>query len=141
VLQRSLQALVLAVLALGLAACGGGDAAENGSPAAAEPEAAVLVTRDCGRDVVVERTAVPAGGTALQALDRVADVETDSGGRFVTAVEGIEQDESKQLAWLFYVNGKMAEKGAAEITLEAGDVQWWDLHDWEETCRVPAAAG
>jgi Domain of unknown function (DUF4430) len=140
VLQRSLWALVFALLAFALAACGGDGGGGNGSPAASEPQAAVLITQDCGRDIVIERTAVPAGGTALQALDRVADVETDSGGRFVTAVEGIEQDESKRLAWLFYVNGKMAEKGAAEITLQAGDVQWWDLHDWEETCRVPAEA-
>jgi hypothetical protein len=141
VLHRSFRALLVALLALTLAACGSDDSREGGQAAAPEPEAAVLVTRDCGQEVVVERTDVPAGETAMQALDRVADVETDQGGKFVTAVEGIEQDESKRLAWLFYVNGKMAEKGAAEITLEAGDVQWWDLHDWEETCRVPAEAG
>ena len=139
-LHRSFPALAFAVLALVLTACGGGES--DGGDAAAEPEAAaaVLVTRDCGEEVVVELTDVPAGQTGMQALDRVADVETDSGGRFVTAVEGIEQDEDKQLAWLFYVNGEMAETGAAEVTLEAGDVEWWDLHDWEETCRVPAEA-
>jgi hypothetical protein len=139
VLHRSLWAFVALVLALTLAACGG-DSGNGGEAAAPEEQAAVLVTRDCGEEVVVELTDVPAGQTGMQALDRVADVETDSGGRFVTAVEGIEQDEDKQLAWLFYVNGEMAETGAAEVTLEAGDVEWWDLHDWEETCRVPAEA-
>jgi hypothetical protein len=127
-------------LLLALAACGG-DSGNGGEAAApAEEQAAVLVTRGCGQEVVVERTDVPAGQTALQALDRVADIETDSGGRFVTAVEGVEQDEEQQLAWLVYVNGEMAETGAAEITLQAGDVEWWDLHDWDETCRVPAEA-
>ena len=138
-LHRSHWALVALVLALALAACGG-DSVNGGEAAAPEEQAAVLVTRDCGEDVVVELTDVPAGETALQALDRVADIETDAGGRFVTAVEGIEQDEGRQLAWLFYVNGEMAETGAAEITLEAGDVQWWDLPVWDATCPVPAEA-
>lgn len=132
---RFLVTLLVVLLAAVLGACGG----DESSPAA-EEQASVLVTEECGKEVVVERTEVPAGETAMQALDRVADVETDSGGKFVTAVEGVEQDEGKQLAWLFYVNGEMAEKGAAEITLAAGDVEWWDLHDWEATCSVPADA-
>jgi hypothetical protein len=99
-----------------------------------------LITKDCGQNVVVEKTEVPAGQTAMQALDRVAEVETDDGGKFVTAVEGIEQDTGKKLAWLFYVNGKAAEKGAAEIKLAAGDVEWWDFHNWEKNCAVPADA-
>jgi hypothetical protein len=139
--HRSCVFVLLMLLALLPAACGGEDSADSGGgQTAAENGASVLITRDCGQEVVVELTDVAAGQTAMQALDRVADVETDSGGKFVTAVEGIEQDESKQLAWLFYVNGKMAEKGAAQITLAAGDVEWWDIHDWEETCKVPAEA-
>jgi hypothetical protein len=139
VFHRSFPAFVLVLCALALPACGGSEGDMAGAPAASE-QAAVLVTRDCGDEVVVAKTDVPAGGTAMQALDRVADVETDSGGKFVTAIEGVEQDESKQLAWLFYVNGKMAQKGAAETTLRSGDVQWWDLHDWEASCAVPAEA-
>lgn len=140
-LHRSLGPLVaLVALLFALAACGGDSGNNGGGAAAPEEQAAVLVTRDCGQEVVVELTDVPAGQTAMQALDSVADIETDAGGRFVTAVEGVEQDEEQQLAWLVYVNGEMAETGAAEITLQAGDVEWWDLHDWEETCRVPAEA-
>jgi hypothetical protein len=132
---RSFAASLFVLLAL--AACGG----SNEAPApAAGPQAAVLVTQDCGQEVVVERTEVAAGQTAMRALKRVADVETDDGGKFVTAIEGIEQDEGKQLAWLFYVDGAVAEKGATEIELEAGAVEWWDLHDWNEECQVPAAA-
>jgi Domain of unknown function (DUF4430) len=143
VLHRSCVFVLAVLLAFGLAACGGGEepvGSGNGGQAAPENEASLLITRDCGQEVVVELTDVAAGQTAMQALDRVADIETDSGGKFVTAVEGIEQDESKQLAWLFYVNGKMATKGAAEITLASGDVEWWDIHDWDETCKVPAEA-
>jgi hypothetical protein len=88
----------------------------------------------------VGKKKVPADQTAMRALQAVADVETDDGGKFVTAIEGVEQDTGKQLAWLFYVNGQAAEKGAAEIKLNAGDVEWWDLHNWEKNCPVPPSA-
>ena len=130
-------------LALALAGCGGGEQESATATARAEPaaeQAAVLVTRDCGKEILVPKTEVPAGQTALQALDRVADIETDDGGKFVTAINGAEQDTKKKTAWLFYVNGKMAEKGAAEIRLAAGDVEWWDLHEWTKQCAVPASA-
>jgi hypothetical protein len=141
-----LSALVLVlVFALALASCGGDEAdpaqAQPAAPAeVADDATAILVTQGCGDEVVVPKTEVEPGQTAMQALDRVADIETDSGGAFVTAIEGIEQDEDAQLAWLYYVNGVAAEVGAAELTLEEGDVEWWDLHDWEATCEVPAEA-
>jgi hypothetical protein len=142
VFQRSL-ALVALLAALFVGACGGnGDSGAENPPAATAPaeQAEVLVTQGCGKTVVVNKKEVPAGQTALRALQMVADIEVDDGGRFVTAIEGVEQDEGKQLAWLFYVNGEMAEKGAAEIELNAGDVEWWDLHDWEKNCPVPPSA-
>jgi uncharacterized protein DUF4430 len=136
-------AVVALVAALFAGACGSnGDSGAENQPAATAPadQAEVLVTEGCGRTIVVNKKEVPAGQTALRALEMIADIETDDGGRFVTAIEGVEQDESKQLAWLFYVNGEMAEKGAAEIKLEAGDIEWWDLHNWEKNCPVPPSA-
>ncbi len=131
----------LAALAVAISACGSDSSGAAGSSGAAKSDAAaVLVTRACGREVIVERTDVRAGQTAMQALRRVADVEAASGGKFVTAIEGVGQDAKKKLAWLFYVNGDMAEKGAAEIKLSPGDVEWWDLHEWTRTCPVPPDA-
>jgi Domain of unknown function (DUF4430) len=139
VLHRPLAALFVLLLFV-LAACGGGGGDGQAAPPQQE-QAAVLITRDCGEDVVVEKTKVAPGQTAMQALQRVADVETDQGGKFVTAVEGVEQDTGKKLAWLFYVNGKAAQKGAAEIKLRPGDVEWWDYHKWTAECApVPAEA-
>jgi hypothetical protein len=135
VLRRSFVA-VLVVLPV-LAACGGGSSTSVSTGAAAQPErAAIVVTRDCGKAVVVKRTDLPSGGTAMRALDTVADIQTDSGGKFVTAVEGVEQDTGKKLAWLYYINGKPAQKGATEIKLAPGDVEWWDLHNYEHECAV-----
>ena len=139
-LRRSIAA-VLFVCAL--AACGGNSSSSGTTQAAAgtqpTPGAAVLITTDCGATVVTPKTPVDAGQNAMRALDRVADIESDSG--LVTAIEDVEQDEGKNLFWLYYVNGKLAEKGAAEVTLEAGDVEWWDLHNWKKECdSVPADA-
>ena len=145
--RRSFSLLAASVAALALAGCGGGEeageqkpAGETAAPAASTNEAFVLVTQDCGREVVVPKESVPAGLTAMRGLKRVADVETGFGGKFVTAIEDVEQDEKRKLAWLLYLNGKMAQKGAAEVKLEPGDVEWWDLHDYTRRCRVPAEA-
>ena len=143
-------ASLVAVFMIALAACGGEDGSDTASGAggeaaatteAAEDRAAVLVTRECGKVVVVARTEVPANQTAMQSLDRVADVETDLGGKFVTAIEDVAADNGKKLAWLYYVNGEPAQKGATEIRLESGDVEWWDLHNYEQECAtVPPEA-
>ena len=139
-LRRSLAALLFACA---LAACGGNSssapATQAGSATQAEPSAAVLITADCGATVVTPKTPVDAGETAMRSLDRVADIESDSG--LVTAIEGVEQDADKNVFWLYYVNGKLAQKGAAEVKLEAGDVEWWDLHNWKKECAsVPPDA-
>jgi Domain of unknown function (DUF4430) len=141
VLRRSFAAVLFACA---LAACGGNSAstpATQGSTTGAGPTAAVLVTTGCGAKVVLAKTTVPPDETAMRSLDRVADIKTDSGGKFVTAIEGVEQNTGKKLAWLYYVNGKAADKGAAEVKLATGDVEWWDLHNWEKECAsVPADA-
>ncbi len=136
-LRRSFAALLFACA---LAACGGSSSSSPGDQVdLTVPETAVLVTTDCGAKVVLGKSSVPYGETAMRSLDRVADIESDSG--LVTAIEGVEQDADKNLFWLYYVNGKLAEKGAAEVKLAAGDVEWWDLHNWEKECAsVPPDA-
>ena len=139
-LRRSFAALLFACA---LAACGGNSssapATQAGTTTQAEAGAAVLITTDCGATVVTAKTPVDAGETAMRSLDRVADIESDSG--LVTAIEGVEQDADKNLFWLYYVDGKLAEKGAAEVKLAAGDVEWWDLHNWKKECAsVPPDA-
>ena len=91
--------------------------------------AQVWITRDRGTHVVSMDT-VPAGLTAMQALDRVADVETRYGGRFVQAIGGTQGSLSKRRDWFYFVNGIEADRSAAEVRLRAGDVEWWDLRSW-----------
>ncbi|WP_172972607.1 DUF4430 domain-containing protein [Fundicoccus ignavus] len=54
--------------------------------------------------------------------------ETDT---FINAINGVEQDATANKWWLFDVNGEMAQKGAAETELKAGDLIEWKLEAYE----------
>ena len=114
-----------------LAGCGG----------AAGGQATLWVTRDEGSTVLVDTT-VPAGETALQALDRKTDIETRYGGKFVQAVNGLSGSITKHRDWFYFVNGIEGPRGAQEYRLHDGDVLWWDYRDWGRTGEnVPVVVG
>jgi uncharacterized protein DUF4430 len=119
-----------AALAVALAGCGS-DTSGAGS-------ATVWVTRARGAHVLhVAR--VPAGVSAMQALDRVAKLKTRFGGRYVRVVDGLEEHGSR--AWFYYVNGYLADRSAAEYRLRPGDVEWWDYRDWRDPAQDPVLVG
>lgn len=124
--------LALAAAAAALAGCGG-TAAERG-------HVTVWVTRDRGSQVLLVRT-VPAGLTAMQTLDRVADIDTTYGGRYVQAINGIDGSVSSQHDWFYFVNGIEADRSAAEVRLHAGDIEWWDYRSWARQMREPVVVG
>jgi hypothetical protein len=111
--------LAVAAAAALLAGCGGG---EHG-------HATLWVTRDEGKTVLLVRR-VPAGETAMQALERSAKIDTRYGGRFVQAIDGLAGSVSSRHDWFYFVNGIEAPRGAVEYRLHDGDVEWWDYRDW-----------
>ena len=111
----------------------GGERAGSGS-------ASLWVTRDRGATVLLVRT-VPAGLTAMQALDRELDIDTSYGGRFVQSIDGVEGDVSKQRDWFWFLNGIEADRSAADYRLRPGDVEWWDFRSWEDEMREPVVVG
>ncbi len=84
-------------------------------------------------------TRVPAGESVLQALDRVANVKTRFGGRYVRAVDGVEEHGNR--SWFYYVNGYLADRSAADYRLQAGDVAWWDYRAWRNPAQDPVVIG
>jgi Domain of unknown function (DUF4430) len=112
----------LLVLALALAGCGG----SGGS-------ATLKVTRDHGRNVLLTAS-VPAGLTAIQALQRKADVKTSYGGRFVVSINGVASAPRRD--WFYFLNGKLGDRSAAEVRLHDGDVEWWDYRRWSNPAEV-----
>jgi hypothetical protein len=121
--------LALVLAAAALTGCGG----EHGT-------ATLWVTRDQGAEVIVDRE-VPAGLTAMQALDRAADIKTRYGGRYVQAINGIEGSFTARRDWFYFINGYEADRSAAEYRLHDGDVEWWDFRSWRTRMRVPVVVG
>lgn len=122
--------LALVLVAGALVGCGG---ARSGT-------ATIWITRDEGAHVILQKR-VPAGLTAMQALHRVADVDTRYGGRFVQAIDGIAGSLSARRDWFYFVNGYEGDRSAAEYRLHDGDVEWWDYRSWRKTARAPVVAG
>ena len=110
--------LVAAAAAL-LAGCGG----------VGHGQATLWVTRDEGKTVLLVRH-VPAGETAMQALDRSVKLDTRYGGRFVQAINGLAGSVSSRHDWFYFVNGIEATRGAVDYRLHDGDIEWWDYRDW-----------
>jgi hypothetical protein len=116
-----------------LTGCGHERAGTGGS-------ASLWITRDNGANVLLVQT-VPAGLTAMQALDREADVETRYGGRFVQSIEDIEGDLSRRKDWFWFLNGIESDRSAADYRLRPGDVEWWDFRSWDDRMREAVVVG
>jgi hypothetical protein len=126
------RAALAAVFAVALAGCG--SSTSTGSAG----RATLWVTRDRGAQVL-HVASVPAGESVVQALDRVADVKTRFGGRYVRAVDGV--SEQGQRAWFYYVNGYLADRSSADYRLRPGDLAWWDYRLWRDPAQDPLVVG
>ena len=105
-----------------LAGCGG----EKGS-------ATLKVTRDHGGQVLLVAR-VPAGLTAMQALQRKAEVRTSYGGRFVVSINGLSSAPRRD--WFYFIDGVLGDRSAAEVRLHDGDVELWDYRRWSDPGEV-----
>ena len=108
-------------------------------------EVKLTVTDGFGLRTMVERPTPNVLGedTVMRVLQRNAKVETKYGGGFVQAIDGLAggREDGRPVDWFYFVNGVLAEKGAASTEVRDGDRIWWDRHDWGETNKVPAVVG
>lgn len=136
---RRLPAPTVALAALcALAGCGLG---AGNAPKGVQ----LTVTRDFGARLLHEARAPRVVGeeTVMSLLGRNVSVDTRFGGGFVESIDGLSggSEGGDPTDWFYYVNGVEAIKGAASITVHAGDRVWWDRHDWSQTDDVPAVVG
>ena len=135
--MRRAALLILLALAAGGCGLGVGDSQEGG--------ATLTVTRDFGTRDIGSGSAdpIPGGETVMRMLQRDFDVETRYGGGFVQRINGIAggRENGRPVDWFYYVNGILAEDGAAAHKLSAGDDVWWDHHDWGASADVRAVVG
>ena len=86
------------------------------------------------------RQTVPAGDSAMQALDRVADVKTRYGGRYVRG-SGRPRGTRQPPRGSATSTGTSADRSAADYRLRAGDVEWWDYRSWRDPAQDPVVVG
>jgi hypothetical protein len=123
----------LLLLAFVLAGCGG-DARGRGT-------ATLWVTRDRGAHVIFAGQ-VPADENGIRAVERKLKITTRYGGRYLQSVNGIEGSLTKQRDWFYFLDGVEGGVSAADITLHAGDVLWWDYRHWTPpTMHIPVVVG
>lgn len=137
--RRRTAAALVGLAALSAAGCGLGAGSTPG-------ETQLRVTRDFGRTPIVDTDTPKTSGedTIMRLLQRNAEgVKTRFGGGFVQAIDGVEGGtrDGRQVDWFYYVNGYIADKGAAATKVRPGDRVWWDHHDWTLTDRIPAVVG
>lgn len=68
---------------------------------------------------------INADSTVITVLREKVQVEESKG--FITAIDGVKQDESANKFWLYKLNGEMASKGAGEQELKDGDKIYFEL--------------
>jgi hypothetical protein len=106
----------------------------------------IVATRDFGQELMFdERRELSPGSSAMAALQKVAEVETDYGGGFVDAIDGVHSgftgSQKTKRDWFIYINGIQSNVGALDYTLQPGDVEHWDYHDWGFQQSIPAVIG
>jgi uncharacterized protein DUF4430 len=132
------RALPLLIALLALAGCGLGPGKER------KGAVEVRVTRDFGQQPVrSERFGkVREDETVMRLLRSRFDVQTRYGGRFVQGIGGVEgRGAGGRRDWFFFVNGVEAHTGAAEYSVNPGDVVQWDYRRWDTAMSVPAIVG
>jgi hypothetical protein len=135
---RAVGFAVLLAAGLVLAGCGLGPGKDTG-------DAGLLVTRDYGSEVLVDKPEMPVNesSNAMRILDQTTDLETAYGGEYVQAVDGLSGDvkSGRSFDWFFSVNGIVAERGSAQFPVTGGDLIWWDYRDWTDAMEVGAVVG
>lgn len=93
-------------------------------------EAKIIISLNFGEKILKEKT-VKSGISVIDALKSVANVSLAYGGKFVVSIDNISSDPKEQRDWFYYVNGFLANVGAADYIIHPGDVVRWDYHCWK----------
>jgi hypothetical protein len=136
--MRTALAVAVAVLAVVAAGCGAG-------AGSAPDEVKLTVTEDFGGRTLLDRTGPEVRGddTVMRLLQRNAKVQTRFGGGFVHSINGARggREDGRPVDWFYFVNGVLADEGAAAVNVHEGDRIWWDRHDWGAASRIPVVVG
>ncbi|EUJ27425.1 hypothetical protein MFLO_13218 [Listeria floridensis FSL S10-1187] len=88
----------------------------------------INVTKNNGKEEVkTKKVKAKSGSTLYQMMKANFEIKDDDG--FITSIEGVSQNQAKNLYWMYEINGKYATKGAKETKPKNGDKVSFDLHE------------
>src|SRR5690625_1434492 len=90
----------------------------------------VTISKDEEAEVLTEKDIeVKEGDILMDVLKEHFDIEEEGG--FITGIDGVSPKEDEQLFWALFINGDLADVGAADLELTPGDQVLLDLQGWE----------
>lgn len=107
-------------------------------------EVRLIVSRDFGARVMHDEIVRWRRGlNVMTLLAQQTHVDTAYGGEFVSAIDNVRStfggvSSAKAADWFYWVDGVLADVGAASYQLHGGDTVWWDYHEWANAMSVPA---
>jgi Domain of unknown function (DUF4430) len=148
-MKRSLAAVACALALAGLVAgCTGMRAKQPAASVTGHPpnssEVRLVVSRDFGATVMVDELAPAKQGLdVMRLLAEHTTVDTSYGGQFVNGINGVRStfggvSTATAADWFYWVDGVLADVGAADWKLSGGDTVWWDYHCWSGAMVLPA---
>ena len=81
------------------------------------------------KEITSKEVEVSEKESVLDILKANFEVKEDSG--FVTSIDGKEQDPKANKYWMYYINDKEADKGAADMTVSDSDKIEWRLNEFK----------
>lgn len=123
-MKKITNVLALALVLLTLGACSTANNAANteaSSSASSQVESlkATFVIKESDDKVSQKEVTFTQDQTVMEVMKKEFKIEETDG--FITAIDGVSQDEASKTYWMYNVNGELAPKGAAETKLSAGD--------------------
>ena len=123
-MKKTLYSLFTVLAALVLVSCGQStpSATKNSassSQVAKEKEIITVSIAPEGQEAQSKTLKVAEKANLMEVLK--ANYKIEEKGGLITSIDGVAQDESKGLYWMYKINGEMAPKGAAETTVQDGD--------------------
>ncbi|PKM78051.1 MAG: hypothetical protein CVU90_04880 [Firmicutes bacterium HGW-Firmicutes-15] len=96
----------------------------------------LLITKDFGEQILFKKqVAIDKSSTVIDVLKANLNITTKWDGSYVSSINGLESQNGgisgNNLDWFYYINGICSDAGAADYSLRAGEVIWWDYHKWQ----------
>ena len=135
-LKALLSIAMIGLLALNLAGCQSQTNTNNAKKVSQSTEnvsqtVTITLSENNGKQIIsTKKVSFKTGENLLSVMNKNYKI-VDAGNGFITKIDNVSQNQSKNFYLFLSVNGKMAQVGAKDIILKKGEQINWDLHEYK----------